>query len=379
MSKKVDSVYFQFPQPTGQFAVGMKSIYLVDHNRTESYAPTKEGFREFMVTAWYPTDSTLLEAIPYAPKYLLDSLKGLFKPFEGVSESDLAELDVIRVPVGADASISTQEKSFPLIVFSHGYHSSRFYYSSLCQELASHGYVVVAIDHTYDAGITELPDGKIIPWARLTDAPDSSDAFYETFKTRLAIRTSDISFVLDCVAKHSDPLFAHVDINKIGIFGHSLGGEAALQAAAKDARIQAVAAMDFFPIGDLIKAEHQVPCMTLAAEHTDWSTFEASQAVHAHLKERAKQVEDQCGYHVLLKGADHVAFSDFSLFSHMNVFKKLPQGSMFSIGSIDGFEAINLIRVYLAAFFDKTLQHVESALLKEGIDDNNHCMVIKRN
>lgn len=222
---------------------------------------------------------------------------------------------------------------------------------------------MIAIDHTYDAGITELPGGRLISWASLTDAPTTSDTFYETFNTRLAIRVADIRFLLDSIAKQIDPLFKHIDITKVGIFGHSFGAEAALQAAAHDERIQATAVMDLFPVGQSIKGTRHVPCLSLNAELTDWTKLECSAAMHAHITEHAKEVKEQCDYHVLLKDADHMVLSDFALLSQMALFKKLPQSSMFSIGSLDGLEAIKTIRTYLVAFFDKTLKDKSTPLL----------------
>lgn len=381
MSKKVVPVHFDFPKPTGIYTVGMKSLYLIDRNRKESYTPTANTFREFMVTAWYPTDNKESGRQPYAPAYLMDALKGYLRPFEGISENDLAELDTIRVPVTSDAPVSQQEQVFPLIIFSHGYYGSRFYYSCLFQELASHGYIVIAIDHTYDAGITELPGGRLVSWAPLTDAPETSDAFYETFNTRLAIRVADIVFLLDSIEKRTDPLLAHIDITKVGIFGHSFGAEAALQAVAHDKRIQAMALMDLFPVGQSIKGARHVPCLSLEAERTDWTKFECSQAMHAHIAEHAKEAKERSDYHLLLKGADHMVFSDFALLNSMDLFKKLPQGSMFSIGSIDGLTAIKTIQAYLVAFFDKTLKNTPSHMLDGLINKSNKindCLARKR-
>ena len=333
MSKKAVSVCFDFPKPTGTYIVGMKSLHLVDQNRTESYTPATNTFREFMATAWYPTDMNQSGCQAYAPDYLMEALKGYLKPFEGISENDLAELNTIRMPVLSDAPLAQQEQEFPLIIFSHGYYGSRFYYSCLFQELASHGYVVIAIDHPFDAGITELPGGRLISWAPLTDASETSDAFYETFNTRLAIRVADIGFLLDSITKRIDPLFAHIDVTKVGIFGHSFGAEAALQAAAHDERIQAIAVMDLFPVGRSIKDARHVPCMSLEAELTDWTKLECSVAMHAHIAEHAKEAQEKADYRLFLKRADHMVFSDFALLNGMDLFKKLPQGSMFSIGS----------------------------------------------
>jgi len=364
------ATYFQFPQPTGNYAVGRTSFHLIDQHRKELYKPEANEPRELMITAWYPAAAAHNKLSCYAPGYLMDSIKNLFKSFEGITQEDLSEFDTLRVYAAPDAPIANGTP-FPLIIFSHGYYGSRFYCSALCEELASHGYIVIAPDHTYDAGITELPGGRIATCMQLTDAPIASDAFYDTFTTRIEVRVADIRFILDCVEQKKEALFSLIDMNNVGIFGHSLGAEAGLQAAARDERIKAVAAMDPFPMGKSIAGSRTVPCMTFAAELTDWSKLECSKQVHAHIADRIKELEKLCTYHVVLKGADHVVYSDFALFNSMNIFKKLPQNSphMFSIGSIDGFEAITLIRKYLVAFFGKTLKDEKPMALNKETDN----------
>lgn len=251
MPKLVNAHIFEFPKPTGNYAVGTTSLHLIDQQRKELYTPDINAFREIMITVWYPTEPAHATISPYAPDYLMQSIKGLLKSFETITPDDLNQLDSIYVHVTPDAPIVDQ-RSYPLIIFSHGYFGSRFYCSALCQELASHGYVVIGIDHTYDCGVTQVPDGRLISWKSLTDASYNTDEFYDSFVKRIEVRTADIKFVIDTVAHKTNPLFNHVDLNKIGAFGHSLGAEAVLQSCIDDTRIQAVAAMDAFPVGNLL-------------------------------------------------------------------------------------------------------------------------------
>ena len=378
MSKSVDAKFFEFPKSTGSFAVGVTSIHMKDQDRKESYNPGSDEPRELMVTAWYPAEGAQDLLSPYAPGYLLDSLKNLFKSFKGITDEDLLEVDSIRVHAAPDAPIAKAQGAFPLIVFSHGYYGSRFYCSALCEELASHGYVVIAIDHTYDCGITQFPYGKIVSWKSLTDANQDTDEFYATFRSRITVRVEDIRFVLDAVARKTHPLFAHVDASIIGAFGHSLGGEAVLQAAVSDKRIKTVAAMDGFPVGPMLPVAGFVPTMLFLAERTDWGKLECSEQVRTEISKNIAAYEQLCAYKIFLKDADHIVFSDFALFHQMNLFKKLPrEGHMFSIGPVDGLKEIELIRAYLVDFFDKELKGKRTQLLKNNLQDEYNKLVVK--
>ena len=195
MPKLLNAHFFEFPKPTGKYTVGVTSIHLTDQRRHETYCPDTNMARQLMLTAWYPTGSAQDTLSAYAPDYLINSIKELVKPFKEVTPDDIDQLNSIRVHALQDAPIIGDKGTLPLIIFSHGYFGSRYYCSALCQELASHGYIVVAPDHTYDCGITQFSDGTTLAWKSLTDAPFKSDEFYATFKTRLksALMTYSLS------------------------------------------------------------------------------------------------------------------------------------------------------------------------------------------
>ena len=82
--------------------------------------------------------------------------------------------------------------------------------------------------------------------------------------------------------------------------------------------------MDGFPMGTLLSEYWNTPCMILEAELTNWNKLECSAAIKEHMVKQLDAYHRHCNYTIQLKGADHVAFSDFALFSHMPLFKKLP-------------------------------------------------------
>ncbi|MDR0857536.1 MAG: prolyl oligopeptidase family serine peptidase [Oscillospiraceae bacterium] len=143
-------------------------------------------------------------------------------------------------------SPETAEKC-PLIVFSHGGISTNTSNVSLYAELASRGYVVAAISHTYHAISTKI-DGKSIfinsAYMRELNTENSYENIensYELFQKWMALRTDDISFVIDYFAAGG---FAIVDAERIGVAGHSLGGSAALGVARQRSDVSAVLALE---------------------------------------------------------------------------------------------------------------------------------------
>ncbi len=146
------------------------------------------------------------------------------------------------------------DNSCPLIVFSHGGISTKTSNLSLYKELASHGYVVVSIDHTYHALYTKI-DGVNITidpgyMKELSEEDSHSDLenSYACFQKWMKLRTDDIHFVIDSFIEQSmsenDSFYSLVDVNRIGVAGHSLGGSAALGVGRQRNDIKAVIALE---------------------------------------------------------------------------------------------------------------------------------------
>jgi dienelactone hydrolase len=142
----------------------------------------------------------------------------------------------------------------PLVVFSHGGISTKTSNLSLYKELASHGYVVVSIDHTYHALSTEIEGKKIYidsGYMKELNAEDSHSDIensYACFQKWMKLRTEDINFVLDTFiqksAEENNSFYSLVNVKSIGVAGHSLGGSAALGVARQRDDIKAVIALE---------------------------------------------------------------------------------------------------------------------------------------
>lgn len=147
-----------------------------------------------------------------------------------------------------------ETRSCPLVVFSHGGISTKTSNLSLYEELASHGYVVVSIDHTYHALITEIDeenryiDSGYMKELNTEDSHSDIENSYQCFQKWMKLRTADINFVMDTLIERSknddNSFYSLIDANRIGLAGHSLGGSAALGVARQRDDIKAVMALE---------------------------------------------------------------------------------------------------------------------------------------
>ena len=217
------------PEPTGDQPVGTTDLYLKDTSRPDTWHP-EVPYRELMISLYYPAASA------HGPK------KSFMTETEAQAVLDEAGLDLSAADIAAtrtDAVVDARPagRRHPLVVLSPGFKRPRAELMSLSEDLASHGYVVALVDHTYENVATTFPDGRVTP----CDACGSYDpAFWEKLE---AGRATDVSFVLDQLT-HSTKWSGLIDPDRIGMAGHSVGGASTLPAMVGDERIKAGIDMD---------------------------------------------------------------------------------------------------------------------------------------
>ncbi len=145
---------------------------------------------------------------------------------------------------------------YPLIVFSPGGLSEKLSNESLMNELASHGYVVISIDHTFQSLYTTDADGHTtfvdlgyMKEVNAEDAHSNKQQSYALYQKWMTLRMADIGFVIDRTLAeanngHADAVYKLVDPSNIGVMGHSLGGSAALGMGRARRDVKAVMALE---------------------------------------------------------------------------------------------------------------------------------------
>jgi predicted dienelactone hydrolase len=225
------------PEPTGPSPVGTTSLYLKDISRPDPWAPGVNA-RELMVSLWYPA---MPSDGPRAP-YMTPAESELQLTSRGVTGVAPDVLSTTRTNAVSDAAPAGDQRALPLVVLSPGFTNARSVLTALAEDLASHGYVVAGIDHTYESFGTSFPDGRVTAClAREVRRPGTG--FWEKVQ---AGRAADVSFVLNELtgAHPAWPGAGLIDPSRIAMAGHSIGGAAAIAAMVADPRIRAGLDMD---------------------------------------------------------------------------------------------------------------------------------------
>ncbi|MEV8624507.1 acetylhydrolase [Streptomyces sp. NPDC051079] len=225
-------VPLRLPAPTGPHPVGLRTVHLTDPSRTD---PWVGGVREVMLTVLYPART--VRGCPRAPQ-LSPTAAGIFADYAPLVHPGLpepGEVDWGAVLTHGHVDAPPLPGRRPVLLYSPGGGDSRTLGTSLAEDLASHGRVVVLVDHPGDATQVELPGG--MRTTVLFGPPDPA-----TFRTMVDTRVADLRFVLDRLGDL--PTASVTDPRRIGAYGHSAGGTAAVYAAHDDARIRAVANLE---------------------------------------------------------------------------------------------------------------------------------------
>ena len=136
----------RLPEPTGSFPVGTTSLWLRDASRPDPWAAGVD-VRELMVTLWYPASSSDGARTRYMTP-AESRLQLTSREIGGVAPDMLS---TVRTNAVSDATPAGGERFLPLVVLSPGFTNSRGTLTGLAEDLASHGYVVAGVDHTYES------------------------------------------------------------------------------------------------------------------------------------------------------------------------------------------------------------------------------------
>ncbi|MFY9672513.1 MAG: alpha/beta hydrolase, partial [Trebonia sp.] len=225
------------PEPTGPCPAGTTSLWLTDTSRPDPWAAEAVA-RELMVSLWYPAATPEGRPAPYMTA-AESELQLASRSITGIPPDALSTVETNAV---SNATPAGQQRSLPLVVLSPGFTSPRSTLTALAEDLASHGYVVAGIDHTYESFATAFPDGRVTT-CLAREARRRGSGSQEKVA---AGRAADVSFVLgELTGAHPAwPGAGLIDPTRMAMAGHSAGGAAAIAAMRADSRILAGIDMD---------------------------------------------------------------------------------------------------------------------------------------
>ncbi|MFD5872034.1 alpha/beta hydrolase family protein [Streptomyces sp. NPDC060322] len=332
------------PAPTGHGAIGTTSLHLTDDSRPDPWAAGADA-RELMVSLWYPTVSPNGRRA----QYMTPAESELLLEEGGITGVPSDVLSTVRTNAFTDARPAGRVRGLPLVMLSPGFTKPRTTLTTLAEELASHGYIVAAVDHTYESVATTFPDGRV---ATCTACEVPHD---EAFWNRLvAGRAADVSFVLDeLTGAHAQWEGARlIDPSRIAMAGHSVGGASAVTSMLADPRVRAGADIDGttqIPIPDSGLSR---PFLLLGRQN-QYTPGTGDGAVATW--ERDWQRLTGWKRWLVVKGAEHASFTDVGL---------LAEQLGIDIGAdLPAARVAEIVRGYTRAFLDLHLRHRPQPLL----------------
>jgi dienelactone hydrolase len=227
---------FLIKAPGPQLQLGTTTADITDYSRTNTWAPGGNNTdpRTIQISVFYPVGTEPCSGgyeTQYVPQEVSDFERNYFAAY-GV----LGKIDYAALRSHFYRKCSNAAKDYPILIFSPGYYRTRLLYGVLAQSIAKSGYIVVTVDHPYDADVVVLANGKVIPGI-------DDNVVTGTEQEDIDIRNQDIEFLLNklgdarFVKKALPSLPYKLDTSRIGIFGHSAGGAAATSLLIDDKRV----------------------------------------------------------------------------------------------------------------------------------------------
>ena len=365
----------QFPRPTGEYTVGLQALFLEDSTRPETISNIEGDKRKLTIKIWYPSN----QKVRHPEKYYDEGHSDAFAQSKGMPEFIFSHFS--RTKTNHEKNLQViNSGSLPVIVLSHGLMLNTELYNSIIDEIVSHGYIVVGIDHTYETPLSIHGDKKILwsqdhlngmnsnlDWDRFLqlidefkkeDKPQRKLSIMKEMVRALPYSESldrwsaDIAFVIDKLEEFNDSeksfLFRKINLDQIGILGHSRGGAAAVQHASEDKRVKAAVNMDGDQWGRLIDTTLVTPIMAMYADRNYEDHFMPNFFIY-------DQVAQGDYYEVIVSSTGHANFSDLSYWSKIH--------QLTDTGEIDPVRMSEVTNHLILNFFNKYLRQQDLDML----------------
>jgi len=353
---------FSLPEPTGPHPVGTRIIYLNEPGRALDGTPDPHATRPLVVQLWYPA---VPSAAPIANARRL-------------KETTWRDAYQAAIPTHSrwNAPVAATPGPLRVLLFSPRWRGERTQNTIAFEELASHGYVIAAVDHPLNAERMELADGTVIYGSEQLQGPQGTQATAQQqisyWNQKLDVWATDMRATLDKLSAMNgdphDPLHARLDTQHVGAWGHSFGGAAALRLCGLDPRVVAAVNLDGWTFAAL---DQRTASQQVMIVYEDVSRLREQQLQAQPALQGTEEVMDRedfgltraslqrfGGLRLFVEGTQHADFSD------QPILPQIENGKM--TGLIAAERSQQVLRAILLGFFDEALLGKPSTLLSPG-------------
>ena len=355
---------FTMPAPEGDFSIGSETFHWIDSSRLEWFTDENDNdVREIMVQAWYPTDrSSNTDPNPY-----MDFMKLRSKTLASAGKIPAflpSHLDMIITNTRNEVDCSNKLEKYPVLIFSHGITGSRHLHQILFEHLASKGYIVFALDHSFDANLTIFPDGKIADYrSEITGHPDSVLIREKQINTR----AFDVGFIIDQIREIEtgmidSKLSGRLDLDRVALGGHSYGGATAILASHNHEIVKACVVLDGWisPIPDKVISEGiNVPFLFMGRPSWHDSDYPGNYERLADLITHSSNEK----YDLRINQTLHLDYTDIPLMSPL-------VKHVMDVGDLKPSTTLSLINDLVLGFLEVHLLERDYKGFKQALDNN---------
>jgi predicted dienelactone hydrolase len=260
--------------------------------------------------------------------------------------------------------MSAQQRRYPVVILRGGLGAKMLDYTTLAEDLASHGNIVVGFDAPYRTSVVVFPNDRVVYRPNEYNPETLPERGQRELAERLlAGWVADTRFALDELArldaKDSAGMFTgRLDLDRVGVAGHSLGGATALQVCHDDPRCKAGIDIDGLPLGTVVQTGLGRPFLFMLSDHAADSATADGRRVLSDIRAIYDKLPSNAAYWMTIRGSRHFNFSDQALLREPHLFRLAG-----ALGPIGERRALAVTTEYVHRFFDVYLTGKPATLL----------------